>query len=175
MTDRRDIDKLCLSIYSPKQLNTEPVLHGQAYEGIAKRQFKELTGKKVQSAGLFVDVEYPFLAASPDGLVVGEDAVLEVKCPFTGRQEKIHPGKNFPFLEKVDSQKIQLKHTHAYYYQILGQLHATKRSKCYFVVYTFIDMYIEKIEFNSSDFAAMLPKLQTFYNDHYVPFVSRQL
>ena len=36
---------------------------------------------KVEPCGLFVDVEKSFLAASPDGLV-GEEAVVEVKCPL---------------------------------------------------------------------------------------------
>ena len=35
----------------------------------------------VEPCGLFVDTSKPFLAASPDG-VVGQDAVVEVKCPL---------------------------------------------------------------------------------------------
>jgi hypothetical protein len=68
------------------------------------------------SPGLFVDVLRPHLAASPDGIVIGEEAVMEVKCPFNGREEKIAPGKNFPFLEVRDG-GIHLRKGHSYYYQ----------------------------------------------------------
>lgn len=37
---------------------------------------------RVEACGLFVDSDKSFLAASPDG-VVGEDAVVEVKCPLS--------------------------------------------------------------------------------------------
>jgi hypothetical protein len=63
-----------------------------------------------------VNVGRPHLAASPDGVVIGEDAVIEVKCPFNGKEEKIAPGKNFSFLESRDG-GIHLKHGHSYYYQ----------------------------------------------------------
>jgi hypothetical protein len=40
-----------------------------------------------------VDVGRPHLAASPDGVVIGEDAVIEVKCPFNGKEQKLHPAR----------------------------------------------------------------------------------
>ena len=61
---------------------------------------------------------FPFLGASPDGCVRGEEAVMEVKCPFSGRRDKIKPGKNFSFLEMMEGDTIQLKRSHKYYYQV---------------------------------------------------------
>lgn len=174
MTERRDVEKLCSSLYSVKQLHTEPILHGRAYEATAKQKFEEIMQKKIQPCGLFIDVQYPFLAASPDGIILEEDALVEVKCPFTGRQDKISPRKKFPFLEKVGAE-VRLKQTHQYYYQIIAQLHASRRTKCYFIVYTFNDLYIETVHFNTAVFNEILPRLQNFYYDHYCPYVSRQL
>jgi hypothetical protein len=122
------------------------------------------------SSGLFVDVLRPHLAASPDGIVVGEEAVMEVKCPFNGREDKIAPGKKFLFLEKRDG-GIHLKKGHSYFYQIMGQMAICKKPVCYFVVYTFCDIMIEKIEFDEHFYANMLPLLETFYTEHYVPAI----
>ena len=47
---------------------------------------------------LFIHPDYPYMAATPDG-EVGEDVVVEVRCPFTGRNEMIEPGSVFPFLK----------------------------------------------------------------------------
>ena len=36
----------------------------------------------VKLAGLFVDLNLPYLAASPDGLI-GDDSIIEIKCPIS--------------------------------------------------------------------------------------------
>lgn len=59
--------------------------------------FEEVTHFKVKKCGLFVFVKYPFLGATPDGLV-GNEAIVEVKYPYGGRDVDIKPGKRFTFL-----------------------------------------------------------------------------
>ena len=49
----------------------------------AVKKFEEKTGKKVKKCGLFVSVENPHLAATPDGIVETEDAIIEVKLFFS--------------------------------------------------------------------------------------------
>ena len=95
-------------------------------------------------SGLFVDVQHPYLAASPDGVLADEFAVLEVKCPYSGREEKIKPGKNFPFLEERDG-NFCLKRGHNYYYQCMGQMAICKKQRCYFVTYTFWTFSLRKL------------------------------
>jgi predicted phage-related endonuclease len=133
-----------------------------------------VTGKNVQKCGLFVHPDFPFLGASPDGLLLGEDAVLEVKCPYAGRNSKIVPGKLFPFIEnKSDGSGIQIKRTHAYYYQIMGEMKLSKRSHCYFVIYTLIDGIIIKEILDEGFFKyEMLPALTKFYDENYCPYVA---
>jgi hypothetical protein len=55
--------------------------------------------------------------------------------------------------------------------QIMGQMAICKKPVCYFVVYTFCDIMIEKIEFDEHFYANMLPLLETFYTEHYVPAI----
>lgn len=53
---------------------------------------------KIKNCGLFIDSEYHFLGASPDGLI-GSDGICEVKCPFSA--------KDMTVLEAVESKKIK--------------------------------------------------------------------
>ena len=55
-------------------------MHGVKYEKTAIQAFEDRTGNKVKPGGLHIHLNYPFLAASPDGLI-GTDQVIEVKCP----------------------------------------------------------------------------------------------
>jgi hypothetical protein len=65
---------------------------------------------------------------------------------------------------------LKLKRTHAYYFQVQGQLLITNRSLCYFVIWTPKGMIFEKIEADADFFAqTMLPKLKCFYFEHLLP------
>ena len=178
MTERRDVKKLCESMYSPPNLNHVPAIrHGQTYESVAVAKFSEVTGKKVRKSGLCIDPDLPFLGASPDGFIEGEDAVIEVKCPYEGRSSKISQGtrKHFSFLEVVDG-KLRLKKNHKYMYQIMGQMRLSKRSYGYFVVFTHKDLHYEVIRYDDDLFKnSMLPKLKSFYDNEYCPYVASVL
>lgn len=67
-----------------------------------------------------------------------EDAVLEIKCPFTwkdGGDREILLQMKDPFLIINEDGELDLKKDHKYYYQVQMQLHLTKASICYFVVW----------------------------------------
>ena len=178
ITDRRDIFKFCEEMYDPKNLIKVPAIrHGLTYESVALKKFSEMTGKKVLKSGFCIDPELPFLGASPDGFVEGEDAVVEVKCPYQARNRKITPSalKHIPFLHEVDG-KICVKKTHNYMYQIIGQMKLSKKSHGYFVVYTHEDLFYEKITLDEDFFTNnMLPKLKQFYDTEYCPYIASVL
>lgn len=66
-------------------VTNEAVEHGTKLEPVARDYFEKRTGKKVFETGLIVHDKYPFLAASPDGLV-GIDAGIEIKCPYYAKE-----------------------------------------------------------------------------------------
>ncbi|KAB0805697.1 hypothetical protein PPYR_02667 [Photinus pyralis] len=49
---------------------------------------QEVTGLDVQTCGLFLHKDYPYLTASPDGLVA-DNGLLEVKCPASAAKLSI--------------------------------------------------------------------------------------
>jgi len=173
-TEKRDLQKLAESILNPTELCGEAVVHGRTYETVAIEKFEKLSSLKVTRCGLFINPSYPFLAASPDG-VISSTAVIEVKCPFNGRNMLIKPGKFFPFLAQTDN-CVSLKKNHKYYYQIQGQLGIARREHCFFVVYTHADIFIEKVIFDECFFLnEMLPKLEFFYKTVYRPHIAKLL
>jgi hypothetical protein len=64
---------------------------------------------------------------------------IEVKCPYSGRNENVLPGKQFPFLHRNSHGEVSLKQTSNYYSQIQGQLFIAKRKYCYCIVHTSVD------------------------------------
>ncbi|CAG5013685.1 unnamed protein product [Parnassius apollo] len=59
---------------------TKDMLYEQQYENVAKSMFMQQYNKIVRPSGLFIDEESEFLAGSPDGIIVNERAVVEIKC-----------------------------------------------------------------------------------------------
>ena len=58
---------------------------------VASKHANAMNGFKQR--GLFIKLDYAFLAASPDGLFVCDccsPAILEVKCPFSVKEENIN-------------------------------------------------------------------------------------
>lgn len=125
--------------------------YGIQNESIAKNAFEEACNLSCDPCGLFVDEQFHFLAASPDGLI-NHDGILEVKCPFsikhiTPQEAAINKILKYLIVNKEGA--IELKRTHHYFYQIQGQLHITKRKYCYLVVWTPKGITYHAIIFNS--------------------------
>lgn len=97
ITPRRQIRKLSESIACPKVLNSSAVYHEKMYEQKAIKQFQEKFRIKTQKCGLFVPFDRPYLGASPDA-IVGDDGIVDVKCPYAGRNMPILPGPKFRHL-----------------------------------------------------------------------------
>ena len=173
-TVRRNCDKLCSTLLSPPTLRNAAVVHGKMHEMDAVKGFSSVTGLKVQKCGLFVSSDYPFLAATPDGLV-NDSHVLEVKCPFGVRNQKIEPGPAFPFLESQNDD-VCVKKQHRYYDQIQGQMALAKRKRAYFVVFTFVDIKVIEEHYDEEFWKeSMVPKLTSFYNNHFRKYVASHL
>lgn len=100
--------------------------------------------------GFYVSEEYPWLGASPDGLI-GLNGLLEIKCPFGLRNES----------DPVFKSKEEQPH---YYAQVQIQLLVTGRSHCYFYQWTPNASYCEWVRYDSHWINENLPKLKDFYD-----------
>lgn len=122
--------------------------YGQQHEPLAVLDFMSEHNLTVDDAGFYVHPKYDWLGASPDGFV-GDDALIEVKCPFSLRN-----GGGFKSI-------VEQPHYHA---QIQVQLAATGRSTCFFYQWAPYGTKTEVVEFSESWWAENLPRLREFYD-----------
>ena len=79
------------SVFESKQYSSVPaqINHGFQNEAKARNAYCSKTGFMVCTCGLVVNPSFPWLGASPDGLVKDPSeksvGLLEIKCPFTHR------------------------------------------------------------------------------------------
>ena len=174
-TERRDLTKFCEDIFNPPSLSTPAIVHGKTYESVAIEEFEKKFHAKVFKSGLFVNEHFPNYAATPDG-VIDDDTIVEVKCPYSARNEFISESNSITFLEKNAHGIIELKSKHNYYAQIQGQLAISGRKMCILIVFTLKDLQIFEINFDP-DFIEreLLPSLDNFFMNVYLPFLTSKL
>lgn len=127
--------------------------YGQFHEEYAIADFELATGLKVAETGFHVHPDIPWLGASPDGFVKDGKAVIEVKCPFSKRNEKT------PIFKSAKEQPH-------YYAQMQYEMLCTGTRECYFWQWAQGGSMIETIAFDQSYIDETLPKLEAFYNDY---------
>ncbi|XP_050526265.1 uncharacterized protein LOC126896992 [Daktulosphaira vitifoliae] len=148
-------------------------LYGIKNEKLALKDFEKKTGKKVKLSGIFVDEKTCFFIASPDG-IIDDDGIIEIKCPYGAQnmtiQEAFNHGK-LKFMSWIKNKdNFHLKRDSSIYYQIQGQLHITKKQKCYFVIWTEKGMHIEIITKKDTFWEHKMEKyLIDFYMNYMVP------
>ena len=121
---------------------------GRKNEARAVELYQELHPEiSVNESGLVVHPDKPFLAASPDRVLVdpvsGEQGVLEVKCPSSVDVPPTCAAGQLPSfcLEKVD-EHTRLKRSHPYFWQVLGQMACCKVRYCDFVVMSGGELFV---------------------------------
>ena len=113
------IERLTGKSASPNFMN-QAMKDGVEREPDARKLFEAITGKEVSECGSFDHPDIVNTSASPDGLIRGEDAVLELKCPT-----HITHAKNL-LSEKMPKN---------YEYQVQWQIACTESEYAYFASY----------------------------------------
>lgn len=115
---------------------TSPAMQrGIDLEAKARSAFELVQSVDVQTVGLVIHPTIENFVASPDGLI-GEDGLVEIKCPNTSTIIDYHLKSEVP---------------NKYILQIQSQLACTERSYCYFVAYDDrlppdLSLFVKKIE-----------------------------
>ena len=127
-TQATNFIKLAHSFTQYRHLSTEPIKHGEKYEGTALTDYMANRRVVVRSSGIVVCRTAPYLACSPDGwwwLGGGE-------VSYTARDQNVSP-ISVPYLHVVNDQ-LALKANHIY--QIMGAMMCTGRQWCHLVVWS---------------------------------------
>ena len=128
---------------------------------------------QIHAAGLLVSTKYPFMGATPDGIVSCSccgTGLLEVKCPYKYRD--INPSDitdaNFYLQTEVDTTKV-LDQTHDYYYQVQAQMGIWNKKYCDFVCWTIKGYVITRIQYNNEFFEGFVEKCKHFFDTYVLP------
>lgn len=160
---------LAKSIIHPLKFSSRSTNHGIVHEATAVRKFMEpfCGALEAKETGLIIMKSHPFLAASPDRLLA-EATVIEVKCPYTARFQKISP-TTVSYLTEGDDGKLKLKKNHPYYSQVQGQMMVSGRGFCDFLVYTYKGLENIWVLRDEEFISEMLTKLCYFYENYFKP------
>jgi hypothetical protein len=101
-------------------ISSKATSHGIENEGAAVYRYQQVTGIKVDYVNRFVQIG-EWIGGTPDGYV-GEDGIIEVKCPFNGGNH----------LRSLLTKEV---YNPDYIFQIQGYLWLTKRKWCDFISY----------------------------------------
>ncbi len=130
-------------------IENEPTALG-AYTYIDKPD--DVKDNTIKEATFVIHPNHPWLGASPDALV-GDDGLLEIKCPYGARH-------NNKFTSITHSSKEH------YYAQMQIQMSCTQRNWCDFYQWSPNSFMLERVEHNPKWVADALPILKEFYEEY---------
>ena len=145
---------------------------GKDNEPIARQMYFEQCKKKhkcfkVNTCGLFIDENHPYIGASPDGIVSCSccgKGVIEVKCSYTYQNETPQAAcddKHY-HLFKDESDAVRLKPSSSWYLQIQGQMGVCKVDYCDFVFFTKKGIIVDRILFDQQVYKDIVMKCKKF-------------
>ncbi|XP_065069968.1 uncharacterized protein LOC135694980 [Rhopilema esculentum] len=149
-----------------------PLKWGIVYEDVAITRYiesKRLDGNfQIKKCGFIINTAIPWLGCSPDGVVLRDNVpagCIEVKCPFTKREMTLaSASEEKSFFLKPGSNGLQLKKRHNYFYQCQGILNIINLPWIDFVVFTNLDLHVERIYKDTELWQnTMLPEVTDFY------------
>jgi hypothetical protein len=93
---------------------------GRDHEDDARKQYEIETKSKVAECGLFVSKENALFAASPDGVILSHQGLIEIKCPWSLKDFDLKTMTSVPSSQffTCNSGKLSLKRNHTYFFQI---------------------------------------------------------
>ena len=145
-----------------RQFTSAACQYGCKHEDTARQAYHEKLKMKhknfiVIQCGLILDPEFPFMGATPDGLVNCKccgSGVLEIKCPFSCKDKGFAKvaSENPSFFLVDDDGHLQLKEDHAYYYQVQLQMKLCHVQYCDFVAWREDDDIFQQRIYPDSNF-----------------------
>lgn len=148
------------AIVCPKNFTNAAIRWGKSSESTAIKEYQKKTGNLVKPSGVFIHPEINYLAASPDGILSDNSAVVEVKCPYKYRK---CPAAEVDYVQNINSFE-----NHPYYTQCQIQMKVCNIPRCDFVVWTTKSIYIKTINLNESFLKDVLDRIHIYYSKVFI-------
>ena len=162
---RADFGALAVRLKATSGKQTKAMRRGVELEPEAAQKYTVITGNLVSPVGFVVNPNAPHLGTSPDRRVKDGTSfgLLEIKCPSKSSCQ------DCPYLQKQSDGSQRLKETHAYYYQIIGQLGLTGMPWCDFFVMCEEDYNLQRIHFDVEKWCNIKNNLYLFFFSFFLP------
>ncbi|CAL1671882.1 unnamed protein product [Lasius platythorax] len=156
---------------------TKAMHYGLVMEYSAKIALSAMTGTTIYDIGLVICAKQPFLACSPDGIIVNgtEMELIEIKCPYSCKDSVIiDKNENKSLVDYLILNALgepELKQTHVYYTQIQTSLYVTGLASCKLFVYSQHDCVLVNVFRNEQFLKTVIPKIEYFYFKYFLPII----
>ncbi|KAI2646375.1 hypothetical protein H4Q32_028342 [Labeo rohita] len=146
---------------------TAKMRRGAEMESEVTVEYSKLKNVNYSPCGLIIHPNAPWLGASPDGVVFDptdnpQFGLVEIKCP------NVKNIVDCKYLQ-MDHGFLTLKKSHAYYFQVQGQLLVSGMQWCDFMVWAQEDYFVQRIYSDTSVHKVIREKVDYFYFYTYMP------
>ena len=163
--------------HNPAVKAPTPLQWGLDNESKAIMKYEEIpkVDETVRSCGFVVSPKWPWLGCSPDGIVMRNgvpEGCIEIKCTYASKDlcisDAVNCKKNFCLQQTENG--LKLKENHPYYFQCQGVLNILNLNWIDFVVYTNVDMHVERIDEDIFFWEEKMPlEITSFYFSFILP------
>lgn len=171
----RDWSKKLSSIIHPLEKRLPSLQYGRETEKKALSWYKlKQPGKVIIRMGLIVPPTAPFLGCSPDAFVIGENVLVEIKCPVSGRANSIEDMmRQLKYVEKRENDQRVLKKKHPYYGQVQLGMCILKANSTDFVIYNSCEDegVIIKVPYDKAFVSDLFMTLREIYFNIFLPLL----
>lgn len=136
--------------------NDQTEFMAMAMESFSLQMKKLHANFNCKTVGLIVDPNYPYFAATPDGVCSCQccgEYFVEIKCPFSAAQQNASVENLMQlkdsFMETINGGYC-LRHDHAFYYQLQMQMALGKKKFAIFYVWSTKFRIMNRIPFDAS-------------------------
>lgn len=171
----RDWNKKLSPISHPLEKRLPSLQYGKDTEKRALAWYKlKNPGKVIVEMGLIVPPSAPFLGCSPDGFVIDDKILIEIKCPLAGKETSTGDMiTHLKYVEKLDDQ-VTLKKKHPYYGQVQLSMCILRANSTDFVIYNSRDddAVIVKVSYDKSFVNDLFLTLREIYFNIFLPLLT---
>lgn len=128
---------------------------GVLNEEKAVRKYEKVTATKVSKIGFCIAPEANFFGSSPDAISEDGQLVLEVKCPYSIKDQMPTMA---PYIKKNG-----IKNDHQYYFQCQSHMLVTGAKRCDLIIFTNKGLYIQNIKFSKTFCEKMINDLKLYF------------
>lgn len=144
-----------------KPIRSKALKWGITNEATALKAYCRVVNDDFYKCGIIIDKKRNYLSASPDAVNRKHDTIVEIKCPYSVRNDRPETAEYL--------QTGNLKVTHKYYTQMQIQMHVTGIHRCDFVVWTPQGIFIQGIKYDQALVSTFLEQIEFYYKNVFAP------